>query len=929
MTTFLATLAVALLLVAAVLSAAVLAAAFKLRFVPPRADPLPDGDLPADVRALLEPGLAQLQALGFGSPAAQRLTAQRVAGADVPQHGLVLVHAERAAAACLVQTIPADRGRSWTIVFVSRTHSGRVLVTRNRLGVAGPVPLPDTLTQDCWLRDWPAVWQAHQQRMDTLRPDPARWQRLPVAEWLAASIAHDQAAFQARVSRGDLVPAGDGSFRVALRYALPTLARAWLTIRASSRGMVGDTPTAAAGAAAAPVGHQVETFEREAAQRRSGGGWSQRAKWLLFFGTAAAAAVSFGLSLDLAVVPALVAVLLFHELGHYAAMRWAGYRDLKVFFLPFLGAAVSGRHEHPSATQELVVLFAGPVPGLVLGLAALGFGLPEGLPLADFWHSCALLAVIINAFNLLPIHPLDGGKIFEILLLGRWPWLAFGGRVLGVLAFAAFAWTHEGGIGSGVLWALVALMLLGLSHQRDEARLASALRARGVLGSQARMPALQALFDAMRQVGLAHKPWANQRLLAEALLPAMTRAPLKPSGRAGGLLVYAFFLLLPVLAAMASFGGALRGIPTVPRAAPAEAAVQPSLNTLFAELQARVDAEPDATRRWALLVQSFEEQASLLASAPPGELPAGEALLRQAESLAAAQPDAASAQARLALWQARATSDDRLRLQRLQALVARYDDAASAPADKLLLLRSTVEWLGEAEGLEPALRAQAIERALAQGAALPAYEQQLLLEMKAELQLARGESDAARRETQAAFEAAFASAEPGAAVAAAQLQVDVVLALDGPAAALQLLDALLPRLDARQQLRPDYPGALAGLRLHGLQIAEVAGRSDWQRTQARLLPPPPGASDGLPWWLRLLVRQQGPGLLELEYRHWQGDAEGAADVAAAMRKNRNGGAVTLPPGGGSGPLAEARSRMLREARSAIARRYGLPVRTPG
>lgn len=928
MSAFFATLAVALLLIVLLLSGLMLAAVLKLRFVPPRTEPLADEELPAEVRTLFEPGLAQLQALGFGNPVAQRLYTQRVAGAEVPQHALLLAHAEIGAAACLLQTVLPDRGRHWGIAFVSRTRSGRTLLTRNRASIIGPVPLRDTETQDCWVHDWPSLWQAHRRRMDAMRPDPARWQRLSAADWAVVGAAHDQANFEARVSRGDFVPAGDGSYRVAWRYALPMLWRAWRVVRASSRGMAGDAPAAAAGAAAAPtaVEQQVETFEREAAHRQ-GGGWSQRAKWLLFFATAAAAAASFGLSMDLAVVPALVAVLLFHELGHFAAMRWAGYRDLKVFFLPFLGAAVSGRHDHPSAAQELIVLFAGPVPGLLLGLAVLAFGLPEGLPLADFWHSCALLAVTINAFNLLPIHPLDGGKIFEILLLGRWPWLAFAGRVLGVAAFAALAMTTENPVGRGVLWALVALMLLGLSHQRDEARLAATLRTRGALGGQARGPALQALFGAMRQVGLSHKPWPNQRLLAEALLPAMTRAPMSRAGRAGGLLVYAFFLLLPVLAVMATLGGALRSRMStpVPPAQAVQGAAPPSLNTLFVDLQAQVNAEADPARRWTLLTDAFENQVGLLADAAPGELPAAQALLRQAEQLAPAQPDAASAQARLALWQARATADGAERRQRLRAVVARYEDAASAPADKLLLLRTTAEWLGEAEGLEPALRAQAIDRALEQGAALPAYERLPLLEMKAELQLARGEGEAARRETQAAFDSALASPEPGAAVAAAQLRVDVVLALDGPAAALRELDTLLPRLQGPQ---PGQAYALAGLRRHGMQLAEVAGRSDWQRAQVRLLPPPPSATDGMPWWLRPLVGRQPPGWFELEHRHWQGDAEGAAEVAEAMRQGRNGGAMILPPGGG-GPLAAARTRVMVDARSAVARRYGLPVRPAG
>jgi hypothetical protein len=39
----------------------------------------------------------------------------------------------------------------------------------------------------------------------------------------------------------------------------------------------------------------------------------------------------------------LVGVLLFHELGHYAGMRLFGYRDVRMFFIPFFGAAVSGK----------------------------------------------------------------------------------------------------------------------------------------------------------------------------------------------------------------------------------------------------------------------------------------------------------------------------------------------------------------------------------------------------------------------------------------------------------------------------------------------------------------------------------------------------------------------------------------------------------
>ena len=926
----LTTLGVALLLIAALLSAITLATILRLRFVPPRTELL--AQLPEDAQSLLAPGLAQLQALGFAEPAALRLSHLRVAGAELQQHGLVLLHSGLPAAAYVLQMGAPDRGRRWTLFFVSRTQGGRTLATRNRGSVSGPLPLPDITTQDCWMRDWPSVWRAHRHRMKAMQPKKSAWQQLSAAEWIAAGGAAERAAFDVRVARGDLRPAGDGSWRFGLRCALLMLARAWLTARAASRGMHGDAP-AAAGANA--VEQQVATFEREAGEQRSGSGSSNGAKWLLFFATAGAAAASFGLSMDLRVVPALVAVLLFHELGHFAAMRWAGYRDLKVFFLPFLGAAVSGRHDHPTATQELIVLFAGPVPGLLLGLAALWWGLPQGLPFADsdFWHSCALLAVTINAFNLLPIHPLDGGKIFEILLLGRWPWLAFGARALGIVAFAGIAMTTDSTIGRGVLWGLVLLMALGLAHQRDEARLAVALRSRNQLGGHSRGDALQALFGAMQNIGLGAKPWASQRLLAQALLPVMTRAPLSRSGRAGGLLVYGFFLGLPLLALVASIGWVPRAATAAAAsAAAARPAVDPngtaSLNALFVALQARVDAEPDAVRRWALLVDEFGDQVELIATNGPGQLPAAEALLRDAEPVAAAQPDAASARARLALWQAHATADDNRRMQRLLDLLARYDDAATAPADKEPLLRASLAWLYESRRAEPALRARVIDRALAQSAALPSHSRWPLYEFKADQWLAQGEGETALREARAWSDAERLSSEPGAAERAARLRVDVRLALHGPAAALQELDAQLPALAA---LPPQRQAELAKLRRYGMQLAEVTGRTDWQRAQVGLLPPPARPEAGLPWWMRPLVRDQPLGWMELEHRHWRGDAEGAQQVADDLKKRRPGAptpAVITAGADEVGPLASARMRVTADARIAVARRYGLSTNVP-
>jgi Zn-dependent protease len=115
----------------------------------------------------------------------------------------------------------------------------------------------------------------------------------------------------------------------------------------------------------------------------------------------------------------LVAVLLLHELGHAAAMRVFGYGDVKIFFVPFLGAMTSGLKGSAPAWQQAVVLLMGPVPGLVLGFvlrAVWRHGTPGVLP-----TTLAPLLVGVNALNLLPIEPLDGGRLAELLLFGGMP----------------------------------------------------------------------------------------------------------------------------------------------------------------------------------------------------------------------------------------------------------------------------------------------------------------------------------------------------------------------------------------------------------------------------------------------------------------------------------------------------------------------------
>ncbi|HLG41438.1 MAG TPA: site-2 protease family protein [Chitinophagaceae bacterium] len=140
----------------------------------------------------------------------------------------------------------------------------------------------------------------------------------------------------------------------------------------------------------------------------------------------------------------LTGVVVFHELGHFFAMKMYNYTDLGIFFIPLVGAYASGKKHEVSQLQSSVILLAGPVPGIILGIL---LQLTSSYFTDDFEHLYLLhriswILIYLNLLNLLPIYPLDGGqllnrlfldssqiisKIFLLLSIGALVWFALDG----------------------------------------------------------------------------------------------------------------------------------------------------------------------------------------------------------------------------------------------------------------------------------------------------------------------------------------------------------------------------------------------------------------------------------------------------------------------------------------------------------------------
>jgi Zn-dependent protease len=138
--------------------------------------------------------------------------------------------------------------------------------------------------------------------------------------------------------------------------------------------------------------------------------------WPLLTVIAATAVLSFvamATVWNTSVAALILAIIAFHEAGHAIAMRLFGYRDVHVFFVPLLGAMTVGRAVVTSVRDRLSMLLAGPVPGLWLAVVLLGIAEPYGS--SGMLHRLALALLILNGLNLLPLTPLDGGRVLEAL----------------------------------------------------------------------------------------------------------------------------------------------------------------------------------------------------------------------------------------------------------------------------------------------------------------------------------------------------------------------------------------------------------------------------------------------------------------------------------------------------------------------------------
>ncbi|HVU32221.1 MAG TPA: site-2 protease family protein [Opitutaceae bacterium] len=162
---------------------------------------------------------------------------------------------------------------------------------------------------------------------------------------------------------------------------------------------------------------------------------------------------------NVVILLAFFTCVVLHELGHSFTAMHFGVGVRRILLMPIGGMAEFDSIPRQPA-RELLITLAGPAVNFVIaGVLWLCVGLPHGWPLGkyDFMANARGFAqllvhwnLIMGCFNLVPVFPMDGGRIFRAILATRLPYLratriaAIVGKVLALagIVIAMFVLPH-------------------------------------------------------------------------------------------------------------------------------------------------------------------------------------------------------------------------------------------------------------------------------------------------------------------------------------------------------------------------------------------------------------------------------------------------------------------------------------------------------
>ena len=112
-----------------------------------------------------------------------------------------------------------------------------------------------------------------------------------------------------------------------------------------------------------------------------------------------------------------IALLFVHEMGHYVAARQRGLDVGAPTFIPFVGAWIALKEMPHDVETEAYVAMGGPLVGTVGAVLCYLVGRNTD---SNLLIAVAYAGLFLNLINLLPVSPLDGGRITAIISPRVW-----------------------------------------------------------------------------------------------------------------------------------------------------------------------------------------------------------------------------------------------------------------------------------------------------------------------------------------------------------------------------------------------------------------------------------------------------------------------------------------------------------------------------
>ena len=152
--------------------------------------------------------------------------------------------------------------------------------------------------------------------------------------------------------------------------------------------------------------------------------------------------------------------LVIHEYGHVWAMRTVGLPTRGFYLIPFVGGAAVPERAFASRLEETFVALAGPAFGLAQAVLIYGLYVVYQHPLLG---AVAAWIAVLNLFNMIPITPLDGGRIIKSATMSFGSSIGMGVLIAGTIAAVALMFWLKS-------WALALVVLFSLFEFSVERR---------------------------------------------------------------------------------------------------------------------------------------------------------------------------------------------------------------------------------------------------------------------------------------------------------------------------------------------------------------------------------------------------------------------------------------------------------------------------